>query len=59
MLCNAKLNQPLAYTHHTDIEEALLITKCVHFLFPEWFCFEKDPVRGHVSPASTRVLINR
>ncbi|KAM7389924.1 hypothetical protein PAMP_023868 [Pampus punctatissimus] len=28
----------------------------------EWFCFEKDgkgPVRGHTSPASTRIQINR
>uniref|UniRef100_A0A8C4GZT6 phosphatidylinositol-3,4,5-trisphosphate 5-phosphatase n=1 Tax=Dicentrarchus labrax TaxID=13489 RepID=A0A8C4GZT6_DICLA len=55
---------PLAFKHHTDFEEALLVLRNVLFIscdftFSEWFYFEKDPGRGHMSPASTRVPVNR
>lgn len=62
MLCGCKVAQPLAYTDCNDFEEALFISKFLIILlwfFSDWFSFEKDPGRGHVSPAITRVQINR
>uniref|UniRef100_A0A8C4GZR5 phosphatidylinositol-3,4,5-trisphosphate 5-phosphatase n=1 Tax=Dicentrarchus labrax TaxID=13489 RepID=A0A8C4GZR5_DICLA len=55
---------PFLPSHHTDFEEALLVLRNVLFIscdftFSEWFYFEKDPGRGHMSPASTRVPVNR
>lgn len=61
MLCNSKLNQPLAYTQHIDIEDycEICCSFPVMWLFPEWFCFEKDAGRGNMSSAFTRAPINR
>lgn len=63
-LCDYKLTRPLAYTRTTQtlrraclLQNALFIS--CDFTFSEWFYFEKDPGRGHMSPATTRVPINR
>lgn len=52
---------------HTQTRQCLTVSvvlskhhSCLLYFFPlEWLCFEKDPGRGQVSPASLRVPMNR
>lgn len=52
------------HTHPSDMKQAIMkyvVNFLLMWLFlpPEWFCFEKDPGRAHVTPASLRAPMNR
>lgn len=58
---------PLPFAHNTHFLKKPcwlrnMFSILCHLTFIEWFCFEKDekgPVRGHMSPVTTRVPMNR
>lgn len=47
-------------TKHTALLKYAVIEHCFFLESPpEWICFDKDPGRGQVSPASLKVPMNR